>query len=123
MIDGGPGDDSLVAGAGDDYVDGEDGNDAIDGGPGRDWVTYHYAPAAVRVDLTRGVASGWGSDTLTGVEDLAGSRFGDRLVGDGHANHFEGGRGVDVISGIGGADILLGEGGATSSPAARGLTG
>ena len=72
IIDGGPGDDSVVAGAGDDYLDGDDGNDAIDGGPGRDSVTYHYAPAAVRVDLTRGVASGWGSDTLTGVEDLSG---------------------------------------------------
>jgi Ca2+-binding RTX toxin-like protein len=113
-VDGGPGDDSVAAGAGDDYLDGDDGNDAIDGGPGRDCVSYHYAPAAVRVDLTKGVASGWGSDRLTGVEDLAGSRFGDRLVGDGHTNHFEGGGGVDVISGVGGADILLGEKGGTS---------
>ena len=34
----------------------------MDGGPGSDWVSYHYAPAPVNVDLGgQGVASGWGS--------------------------------------------------------------
>ena len=92
-IDGGPGDDSIVAGAGDDTLDGDDGNDALDGGPGNDWVSYHYAPAPVNVDLGKGVASGWGSDTITGVEGLSGSRFADRLVGDDRGNRIESGGG------------------------------
>ena len=125
-IDGGPGDDSIVAGAGDDTLDGDDGNDTLDGGLGNDWASYHYAPSSVTVDLGKGTASGWGSDTIAGIEGLSGSRFADRLVGNASRNDIEAGGGADVVSGAGGPDILLGEGAGdviNGGPGADRLTG
>ncbi|AFY65136.1 Calx-beta domain-containing protein [Geitlerinema sp. PCC 7407] len=53
-----------------------------------------------------------GRDTLTGVENLVGTAYGDRLLGNASSNRIEGGAGNDWIDGRGGLDTLLGGSGA-----------
>src|SRR5262249_54024891 len=65
--------------------------------------------AGVRADLAKHNASGGeGSDTLTGVEGLSGSTFGDTLIGDGKPNEIFGNEGSDTLSAGGGADFVGG---------------
>jgi Ca2+-binding RTX toxin-like protein len=104
------GDDRVDGGTGDDVLHGGDGNDDLRGGTGRDAASYAQAAAAVRVDLGISGAQatgGGGTDTLTDIEDLAGSAFDDTLIGNGAANRLSGGAGNDVLVGSTG-DILDG---------------
>lgn len=106
---GGDDNDILNGGDGDDYLDGGLGNDQINGGIGFDGVTYASAAAAVTVDLVTGTASGaLGSDTLSGIELIQGSAFGDTLTGSAGDNVIYGGAGNDTIRGGAGNDYLLG---------------
>ena len=73
----------------------------------RDW----FAPARITATLARGTGSGWGADRLVAIEDLEGSRFADRLTGNGRANLLLGAAGDDVLLGLAGADFLKGEAG------------
>jgi Ca2+-binding RTX toxin-like protein len=96
---------------GDDILQPRGGDDTVDGGSGADTVSYQDASAAVTVYLQfsgRNVGGGEGRDTLINIENLVGSVFDDRLIGDAFANRIEGLEGNDVIKGKGGADILLG---------------
>ena len=116
---GGMGDDQLNGGAGDDRLIGGPGADAINGGPGMDIASYTMSPEGVHVDLntsfTRdiderpavrgGDAEG---DSLTGIEAIWGSAFGDILMGDFSANHLFGNAGNDRIQGGDGNDLLRG---------------
>ena len=85
------------------------GNDVIDGRGGLDIVDYRFAPSAVTVDLNAGTAvDGYGtSDTLSNIEDVRGSTFGDVITGDRGANRIEGGAGNDTINGGAGFDIAV----------------
>ena len=77
-----------------------------------DTATYGGAVAGVRVSLRSGFASGGaGFDRLLGIERVVGSRFGDRLKGDGAANLLRGGTGDDLLVGGGGDDWLIGKAG------------
>ena len=103
------GNDTLLGGFGNDTIDGGKGADSIDGGGGDDWVSYEESFGAVTVDLritTKGQTSGGeaNGDIITGVENIRGSDFNDRLTGDSGGNDFEGGKGADTITGAGGAD-------------------
>lgn len=92
----------LFAGAGDNV---------IDGGAGADTVSYAYASAGVSVSLAvRGpqASGGSGSDTLLGIERLAGSPYADRLTGNAAANVLLGGAGNDRLAGGAGHDLLRG---------------
>jgi hypothetical protein len=111
---GGPGRDRIQGGRGTDRLVGNGGDDAFDGGRGFDTVTFASAPAAVNASLARGTATGQGSDTLTAVEGLVGSPFGDRLTGDDGPNRLFGKGGGDVLDGRGGSDYLDGGSGADS---------
>jgi ELWxxDGT repeat protein len=95
------GDDSLVGGA---------GADRLDGGEGTDTADYTGNFGAVRVDLA--VRRGWWNyaegDTLSSIENITGTDFGDRLYGGDGVNVLRGGRGDDVILGRGGNDIISG---------------
>ncbi|KQN21227.1 hypothetical protein ASE86_14730 [Sphingomonas sp. Leaf33] len=86
--------DTLIGNAGDDVLDGWYGNDTLSGGLGNDrliggegldTVTYANATAGVTVDLRlEGVAQdtgGEGIDTLSGIEYVTGSGYGDTLRG------------------------------------------
>ncbi len=114
--------DQFVAMRGMDYVGGK-GNDTFysapganlfDGGEGTDYVSYAAASAAVHVDL--GVGRGYSGeatgDRLVSIENMAGSAYGDKLIGSNGVNHLFGLDGDDEIRGMGGNDILVGGKGA-----------
>ena len=150
---GGPGNDlietgkhgTVTGGAGNDHirvlyewsiVHPGDGDDIVEvvpgpGGTPRAIVSYWHAPGPVEVDLETGIATGWGIDRLSGVEDAYGTRYDDVMRGappygefrglggddileaaatDGEAgSDLRGGRGNDVLRGSDGDDLLLGE--------------
>ena len=98
-LDGGDGKDSLLGYAGDDvYV----------GGPGVDTASFSSATAPVSVSLLGGSATGEGTDSIAGIENVTGSKFADVLTGDGVPNLLSGGNGGDFLAGDGGADSLIG---------------
>lgn len=111
-LDGGSGDDTIKGGNGSDTLTGGFGDDTLDGGKGKDTAVYVDAPSGVEVDLAGdagGSSSGGGGvDTLTGIENLCGSEFKDRLFGDGGRNVLEGKGGKDLLVGRGGKDELIG---------------
>ena len=117
---GGMGDDTLEGGAGNDRLIGGPGGDKLNGGPGNmDIASYADSSGGVQVDLAttftdnlddrpevRGAdAEG---DSLTGIEALWGSAFGDILRGNHSPNYLFGREGDDIIHGRGGDDLLRG---------------
>ncbi|UAK69538.1 DUF5801 domain-containing protein [Legionella pneumophila] len=105
------GNDTLSGGNGDDILAGGAGNDTLDGGAGNDTATYIDATAGVTVSLNTSSAQntvGAGTDTLTNIENLTGSKFNDTLTGNNSANTIKGLEGNDTISGLGGNDTLDG---------------
>ncbi len=128
VIDGRGGDDVICSLNGRDEVYGGDGNDKIDagddqdtveGGPGDDYlvggnsyhigwsggemVSYEHASGPVNVDLTRGIATGEGTDTLVDFMGIIGSEYGDTLRGGSEVRD-----NGDYIDGRGGDDVLYG---------------
>jgi Ca2+-binding RTX toxin-like protein len=102
-------DDSLTGDGGDNVLVGGLGNDSLNGGAGLDTADYSGASSAVVADLGLGTAIlGLETDSLSGIETLLGSKFGDSLTGDLSANILNGGRGDDRITGGGGSDLLTG---------------
>jgi Ca2+-binding RTX toxin-like protein len=105
---GGAGNDTLIAGAdelntfsgglGDDAIVGLDDNSSA--------VDYSGSAAAVNVNLTSGLATGEGTDTLSGIDDIIGSAQGDTLTGDADAfgNYITPGAGDDKVDGVSTAD-------------------
>ena len=113
LLVGQEGDDVIEAGDSEpvptglaDLIDGGPGDDVLDGADGGDVVTYDDADAAVVVDLAAGTATGWGTDTLVGIEAVLGSEFDDSISGDDGSNHFTGGPGNDAIDGRAGTDEM-----------------
>ncbi len=104
------GDDVLDGGIGDDVLLGGAGQDTLSGGEHRDRAQYSEALTGVTADLLKpqtntGEAMG---DVYIDIEDLAGSGFDDRLLGDSGANRLFGRDGNDFLSGRNGADYLNG---------------
>jgi CSLREA domain-containing protein len=109
-ICGAEGDDDLQGEADGDRLHGGPGDDALDGGPNAglgDTADYLDSPSGVNVNLTTGVASGEGADTLQALEGIQGSRLDDVLTGDLGTNSINGGAAssadADLISGGGGS--------------------
>lgn len=104
-LEGGDGDDWLVATAGSDVFDGGDGIDTVD---------YSQATAGVTANIggvsSTGLVNGSGSGglaaghTYIGMEAILGSDFADYLSGGAGSQEFMGGKGNDVLSGSGGSD-------------------
>ena len=107
---GGAGNDLLDGGTGDDYLDGGAGADQLIGGDGFDGADYSGSNAAVTVNLTTGTGSGGHAqgDTLSGIELINGSAFGDTLSGSSASDVIYGGAGNDIIHGGSGNDYLFG---------------
>jgi Ca2+-binding RTX toxin-like protein len=110
QIVGTDGVDHIYAGGGQDIIKGGGGADLIDGGAGRDGVSYEDSDVGVDVSLVtgkghHGTAEG---DTLISIEDLYGSKYDDKLVGDAGDNLLSGADGNDTLKGGGGADVLKG---------------
>lgn len=114
MIEG-SGEDNVLSGLGGaDTFSGFGGNDTFDGGDGQDTVSYAGASGGVNVYLQysgKNVGSGEGRDVFVDIENLTGSNFADRLIGDAGDNVFRGASGDDVIKGKGGNDSYFGEAG------------
>ncbi len=95
-----------------DWLFGNAGNDRIDGGAGNDGASYFLATKGVTVSLAIQVRAqntlGDGSDTLVSIENIAGSKFGDKLTGSSLNNTIWAYGGNDIISGGAGNDWLLG---------------
>jgi Ca2+-binding RTX toxin-like protein/subtilisin-like proprotein convertase family protein len=120
VIAGGGGDDLIQGGGGDDLICGGDGADTLLGGPGDDTLlggsgsdtaSYGGATNGVMVDLAAGQSTGQGTDVLTSVENVIGSKFGDEILGDSSPNSLRGFSGDDYIDGRGGDDKVSGGGG------------
>lgn len=107
LILGGAGEDKLVGGKGFDFFDGGGGDDRIDGGKNF-WnaVFYIGAPQGVNVNLSKGRASGWGADSLSGINVVVGSAHNDVIRGDAKMNLIIGLEGDDTINGGWGNDAV-----------------
>jgi len=73
----------------------------LDAGASFDIASYFFSAAAIDANLSTGSVTGEGTDTLTGIEVLEGSRD-DTLTGDEGGNSFMPGDGDDIIDGGGG---------------------
>jgi Ca2+-binding RTX toxin-like protein len=106
-------DDSLQGSVGNDTLYPGTGTDGVYGDDGRDTVDYYFdAPGPLSIDLASGSATGTDvQDTLDGIENVNGSRFGDTIIGTGKKNVIRGLDGNDDLRGAGGDDSLDGDGG------------
>lgn len=111
ILDGAAGNDNISGGDGNDTLKGGSGNDTLDGGNGTDTVDYSAAAAGVTVSLASGSASDdgdGGTDTLSNIENVIGSAFGDTITGSSVSNMLDGGDGDDFIFGQASADMIYG---------------
>jgi Ca2+-binding RTX toxin-like protein len=111
------GNDTLLAGAGNDLVEVGTGTHVADGGAGNDSLSFYANGTGVTANVTVSLllqgaaqATGAGSMTLTGFENLSGSYQADILTGDGGANILAGDVGDDLLNGGDGDDTLYGDG-------------
>jgi Ca2+-binding RTX toxin-like protein len=95
---------------GNDIMEGLGGGDRLEGGAGVDSLSYQQSTARVVVDLLNNTASGGHAtgDSISGFENLTGSRYSDVLSGGNDDNRINGGRGADSINGRGGNDTING---------------
>ncbi len=102
----------FAAGSGSDTYVGTVNRDAVDYTD--DGFDSSFIVQGVVVDLATGTATdGWGgTDTLTSIEDVNGTRFGDTIQGDDEDNRLIGLDGDDTIEGRGGDDNIDGNAGA-----------
>src|SRR5450631_2041240 len=101
-LTGGAGNNTLVGGAGNDTLIGGAGNDTLAGGTGTDTADYSSATGGVTANLNISAAQDTvhaGTDTLSGIENLTGSRYNDTLTGDGN-NTVAGGAGASWTDAI-----------------------
>ena len=97
---------------GDDLIYGTSGNDTIIGGLGFDTLDYRLIgnTNGVEVDLTQGrVDKGSdGLDTVSSIEEVYGTNYGDSFIGNAGANTFEGLNGDDTFHADAGSDTYFG---------------
>lgn len=111
ILPGTSGADVLTGTARDDTLSGLSGNDTLAGLGGTDTASYAAAASGVKVSLALTTAQntgGAGTDTLTGIENLLGSRYNDTLIGDARRNVLTGSGGMDRLDGGAGNDRLVG---------------
>lgn len=111
--------DNLTGNALDNFFASGDGVDTVNGGAGRDkvgfWMvndseTGHGVIVNLSLATKNVLDDGFGNvETVTGIEDLDGSRFADKLIGTTGANNLSGSDGNDTLSGGQGNDTLVGD--------------
>jgi Ca2+-binding RTX toxin-like protein len=108
---GGFGKDTIDGGTGNDTLTGGHGDDQMDGGTGVDTLDYSHDGGwrGVSVDMSTGFAEDtWASlDTFKNMENVTGSNFGDWIRGDSKANVIDGRGGDDTLIGNGGKDTFV----------------
>jgi Ca2+-binding RTX toxin-like protein len=105
---GGTGNDSINGGAGNDTFNGGAGNDSFIGGVGLDWAHYGSATQNLVINLGTGIATGVGTDVLSGIEYVIAGSGADNIIGDSLNNSLSGGAGNDTFNGGAGNDSLNG---------------
>jgi len=120
LIFGGSGDDRVEGGTDHDHIYGGRGDDVLRGGLGSDSADFTQARRAVRIDLRNGTAAGEGRDSLSAIEEVWGSVFGDVLAGTWRGGKLVGYNGDDMILGRGGEDRLWGDHGDDTLDGGRG---
>ncbi|MFD1729814.1 calcium-binding protein, partial [Rhizobium viscosum] len=82
IVTGGLGNDVLHGGNGNDILIGGAGADVLNGGAGTDTVSYAGSSSGVTIDLDAGTGHGGDAegDTLSGIEVVVGSGYGDTLI-------------------------------------------
>ncbi len=125
ILMGVPGNDQLFGADGADTLVGGAGRDTLDGGAGVDTASYSGSNEAVTVDLSAGIGAGGDADgdQFSTIENVVGSRYGDRLIGNAEANLLNGGRGADTLTGGAGADTLMGSDGSDMADYSTSATG
>jgi Ca2+-binding RTX toxin-like protein len=110
VLNGDAGSDSLDGGTGNDILRGGAGADKLVGGDGNDTADYSGSTAGVTVNLETGIGKGGDAegDTLSGIENLIGSKFDDVLTGNAFVNMIDGGDGNDIITGGHNDDKMFG---------------
>jgi Ca2+-binding RTX toxin-like protein len=113
----GAGNDTAYGGAGFEWFDGGDGNDTLEGGLGDDTLiggagidtAVFTGSVGAIVDLTKADAQDtqYGTDVLTGIENLVGGSGDDIFTGDDEDNALTGGEGNDVLTGGNGSDTAV----------------
>ena len=101
-LEGGSGDDSLSGDGGSNWIAPGPGDDIVDGAGKIDFVNYFYSKTAVQVDLAAGTATGEGTDTLSGIEGVYGSKLADTITGNDGNDWIIPGPGNDIVDGAGG---------------------
>lgn len=114
------GDDSISSGGGMDILEGGAGDDTLDGGRSADgtpeinivWYESSFATLGptgpVTVDLGAGTATDPdGTDTLSNLNTVVGSKYADQITGDNGDNFLLGGANDDTINGAGGFDVVI----------------
>lgn len=108
-VNGHAGDDDLIGDLGNDKLDGGTGRDRVDGSAGIDEISYWRHSAGVTVTLDGAANDGMAGENdnvLATVEDIAGSRYDDRLHGNALPNKLTGQPGNDRLYGYDGNDTL-----------------
>ena len=112
-LEGGDGDDTLDGGHGDDYLVGGKGADTYIGGDGPDqWDAISFREETGTFGVVVNLANGTATDTydnvkiesVTGIEDVDGSKNDDVIVGNSADNFFRGFGGADSYDGGLGSD-------------------
>ena len=109
-VDGGDGDDNLYGGAGGDTLIGGAGSDTAAYG-GADGITVGIAVTLGKGGTPTGFSASGGEaagDKLTGIENISGTEFADKLTGNELDNILAGNEGNDLLAGGLGNDILDG---------------
>jgi Ca2+-binding RTX toxin-like protein len=103
MLDGGAGSHTLIGLSGNHTLGVGSGAYKIDGGDGIDTVDYGSSSVGVFATLFHmpGQVGDAEGDTITGVENIIGSRYADTVDGDNSAKRLEGGDGADMLLGNG----------------------
>ncbi|MEG5172997.1 hypothetical protein QUB25_12565, partial [Microcoleus sp. B3-D7] len=101
-------DNAIEAGAGNDLVVSSAGNDRLEGNGGIDTVSFRRDPNGVYVSLKDGIATDGfgGQDNISGLENVVGSGFSDRIEGDDGVNIITSGGGNDFVDGLAGNDTI-----------------
>ena len=87
-----------------------DPDDGTSAAPEGDTANYYDSTEGVTVDLAAGTGMGGtaAGDTLTNIENVQGSKYGDMITGDDEANDLFGWLGDDTLTGGDGKDMLRG---------------
>jgi Ca2+-binding RTX toxin-like protein len=100
---GGAGNDTLIGGAGNDILNGGGGNNTLDGGDGNDQLTGGAGNDTLMGGAGNDVLNGGGGNDL-----LDGGDGNDQLTGGSGADILLGGAGDDILNGGGGNDMIDG---------------